>query len=521
MTAPAISCIDITLRYGQFTAFDDVSVDFERGMIHALVGQNGAGKSSLARVISGVVAASEGTVAIDGGNVPAGDVIAARKRGVAIVHQNMALPPTMSVAEALEYGMSTRRRPFYRKRRLDQEWQAYVDEMGIDVDVRQQIQNLPIETLQGIEIARALSGDARILILDEPTAVLPPTGISRLFQQVRKLKDQGVTVIIVLHKVREVLEIADTITVLRRGRLILETVPAETVTIDDFTQAIIGSGAGERTESVEMREEIAALDVADRPAVAPAEPVDVDRILTLEGVSTRSRHRRQDLDEFTAALHSHQIVGIAGVEGNGQVALVEALAGLADVVSGDILMDGESVNRLPQAHRRQRGLRIIPFERNTEGLSRSSPLWQNWAIPQLARPRGSGLVDRRKLRAEAKATLERWDVAFSSVDQTAGELSGGNAQKVILAREIDDEARIIVAAQPTRGLDLGAVSFVWRALREARDRGSLVVLISSDLDELAEMSDRILVMTAGRNALDVRPPYDFADIGAAMTGATA
>ncbi|MCS5734364.1 ABC transporter ATP-binding protein [Herbiconiux daphne] len=529
MADNAITCTGVTVRFGDFVALDDVSVAFERGRIHALVGQNGAGKTTLARAIAGLEAVSEGSISSNGEIIPNGDVIASRERGIEMVHQSFALPPSMTVAEALEYGSTVKGGRSFTRRGLNARWQKYLDASRVSVRAGEKLRNLPVETMQSIEIARALAGDARILILDEPTAVLPPESVGRLFEQIRRLKAAGVTVIIVLHKVREVLEIAETVTVLRRGKLILETVEASGVSVADFTEAIIGgsdaaaAGVAPGTSPV-ASDDLAAigLDLGTHAATEFVDTATGESLVRLVGVTSASSSGGPGLHGVDLELFGGQIVGVAGVEGNGQVALAETIAGLSEVRDGQVELIGESATRLDPLRRRGLGLRIIPFDRNTEGLSRSSPLWQNWAIPLLVGARRRrGYVRTGVLRKEAESAFQEWDVRFTSVNQNASELSGGNAQKVILARELDADARVIIAAQPTRGLDLGAVEFVWRALRRARDSGAAVLLISSDLDELMEICDRIIVVYAGGIALDTARPFHIAEIGSAMTGVSA
>jgi simple sugar transport system ATP-binding protein len=242
-------------------------------------------------------------------------------------------------------------------------------------------------------------------------------------------------------------------------------------------------------------------------------------MLELRNVATRGDEEGPALRDVSLIIRPGEIVGVAGVEGNGQRTLVRAIAGLVDATHGDIKLDGVPVTGVALGDRRSRGLRIIPFERNTEGLSLSSALWENWSARQLLRSPLFRFINPRRIQRDSDAALKAWDVRYASTAQKAGSLSGGNAQKVILAREIDDEARLILAAQPTRGLDIGATAFVWRALRAARDRGCAVLLVSSDLDELFDISDRIVVMLSGGVAGEFSPPYDIARVGATMTEA--
>ena len=514
-----LECTDITVRFGSTLALDAASVSFAAGKIHAIVGQNGAGKTTLARVIAGLVLPAAGHVSLDGSPLPLGSVVESRSRGVQMVHQSFALPPSLTVAEALDFGGGRRRANLFSRRRLDAYWQQYLTDLGIEADVTRRIRDLPVETRQSIEIARALTTDASVLILDEPTAVLRPAATEALFERVRALRDRGVTVLMVLHKVREVLAVADTVTVLRNGRMVLHKDPIDGVTGEELAEAIVGTSLNLPSEDLlaAVGGELEVASDAGPEVDAPPANASGTPLLELKGVSTKSDQFGVGLSETTFTLMSGELVGLAGVEGNGQLSLVRTIAGLAAPTTGTLTLNGTDVTRASVRSRRRAGLRVIPFDRSNEGLSASSTLWENWALPRLiSRDAGTG-VDSRSLKEQAVVALDAWGVKYSSVDQLARELSGGNAQKVILAREMDEGARVVVAAQPTRGLDLGAVEFVWTALRTTRNDGSSVLLISSDLDELQELCDRILVIVSGSIVLDVRRPFDLAQIGAALT----
>lgn len=516
---PALECTDIGVRFGSTVALDAATVSFAPGRIHAIVGQNGAGKTTLARVIAGLVLPASGHVRMNGDDLPLGDVIQARRRGIQMVHQSFALPPSLTVAEALDFGGGRRRANLFSRRGLTHYWQQYLADLGIDADVTRRIRDLPVETRQAIEIARALTTDASILILDEPTAVLRPAAAEALFDRVRALRDRGVTVLMVLHKVREVLSVADSVTVLRNGRIVLQDDHMRDVTAEDLAQAIVGTSVALPNEDLlaAVGGEVEPTFEGDGPPGPPAPMALGAPLLELREVSTKSDQFGVGLNEASFTLMAHELVGVAGVEGNGQLSLVRTITGLAVPTHGDIFLDGSDVTQANVRARRGRGLRVIPFDRSNEGLSASSTLWENWALPRLISGDGGPGVDSKTLREQAIAALDAWGVKYSSVDQLARELSGGNAQKVILARELDEGAKVVVAAQPTRGLDLGAVESVWNALRKARDDGSSVLLISSDLDELQEVCDRILVIVSGAIVLDVRRPFDLAQIGAALT----
>ncbi len=515
----ALACRDITVHYGDVAALAGVSVAFEPGLIHAVVGQNGAGKTTFARVAAGLVRPIAGSLRIGGREVPTGNVNLARAAGVELVHQSFALPPSFTVAEAMEFG-ATGDGAVYSRSRLEARWGRHLESLGVKVRLRDRIRDLPVELQQGVEIARALVTAARVLILDEPTAVLSPAGIDTLFTRLKGLKAAGVTVILILHKIREVLSIADTVTVLRGGRLVEGPIATGATDARRLAHSIVGSEEEKALTGADEAALVGASEVA--PAKSAAAPAGApSAILELRNVATRPDPEGPPLAEVSLLVGRGEIVGIAGVEGNGQRTLVRALSGLADLQSGDIVIAGVDVTRTPLRDRRAAGLRVIPFERNSEGLSLSSALWENWSARKLLFNRLLSPISPSRLRRECAETLDRWDVRYATTTQPAGSLSGGNAQKLILAREVDPAASLIIAAQPTRGLDVGATAFVWRSLREARGRGCGILLISSDLDELFDISDRLLVMLSGRIVGEFQPPYRLGEVGAAMTGARA
>ena len=515
---PALECRDVTVRFGDVTALADVSVSFAPGRIHAVVGQNGAGKTTFARVAAGLVQPTSGAVEVMGREIRTGHVGDSRAAGVELVHQSFALPPSFTVAETMEFG-ATGKGGLYSRKGLASKWASHLAGLDVQVDLGRRIRDLPIETQQGIEIARALVTDAKVLILDEPTAVLSPAGIETLFLRVRRLKERGVTVILILHKIREVLGIADTVTVLRGGRKVEGPLAIKDVSAEKLASLIIGEAATRSLDAHDRKAlvgsgapqgEVAATATKARPAV-----------LRMHGVSTRPDGEGIALEHVDLEIRPGEIVGIAGVEGNGQKTLVRAISALADLSQGSISLVGEDVTNKPLAARRGAGLRIIPFERNVEGLSLTSSLWENWSARQLLQGGLLRLIRPSAIRQDCDRSLKDWSVHYHNPGQRAGSLSGGNAQKVILAREVDRDAKLIIAAQPTRGLDIGATAFVWTSLRAAREAGAAILLISSDLDELFDISDRVLVMLSGHINGEFSAPYDIQSVGAAMTGAAA
>jgi len=513
----ALEAGNISVQYGDVAALTDVSVAFTPKQIHAVVGQNGAGKTTFARVVAGIVKPLAGRLAILGREIATGKVNEARAAGVELVHQSFALPPSFTVAEAMEFG-AERGRPYFTRGGLEARWRSHLEQLGVRVALRHRIRDLPVEAQQGVEIARALVADAKVLILDEPTAVLSPLGIGTLFERLRSLKASGVTIILILHKIREVMAVADTVTVLRGGRLIEGPTAVGETNARRLAAQIVGSEA-ERELAPSDEAALVGAAIAGAQASAAAVASAKTPVLAMAGVVTNADSEGPGLDHVDLAIAAGEIIGVAGVEGNGQRTLVRALSDLVEVRSGRIRLEGDDVTRTPLRERRARGLRVIPFERNSEGLSLSSALWENWAARQLLLGPMLKLINPARYRALCAQSLKRWDVHYATTTQRAGSLSGGNAQKLILAREIDAEASLIIAAQPTRGLDVGATAFVWRSLREARARGCAILIISSDLDELFDISDRLVVLLSGRLVGEFRPPYRLNEIGAAMTGA--
>jgi general nucleoside transport system ATP-binding protein len=499
---PHLLVADLDVSFGAVRALDGAGVELDAGRVHAIVGQNGAGKTTLARVVAGMVTPDRGSVEIDREPLVLGSVPDAVRAGVAMVHQHFTLPPSFTVAEALELSRPARRvlRP-YARRNLEARWSTYLASLGVEVDVGARVSSLPIERRQWLEIARCLASDATLLLLDEPTALLSPSGCSTLFERVRELAARGVTVVIVLHKLGEVRAVADTVTVMRDGRVVLAAEPLAGIDDDRIRAAMLGD--------VDVR-------VPTRSATLLRHD-DAPR-LEVTGLHAEALGLEPPLVDLTLAVAPGEIVGVAGVEGNGQRALAHVIAGLHRAALGTLRIGGEDVTGRSPGERRRCGLRVIPFDRNAEALSLTSALWENHALARVADARWSGLVAPRGLRARADAALRDWAVRYDDVTQAAGELSGGNAQRLVLAGELDDEVTLAVVAHPTRGLDFSATSAVRSVLLDLRGRGVGVLLISSDLDELFELSDRLLVLRGGRLAGQFTAPYTRARIGQSMVG---
>ena len=503
-----LRCEDIAVAYGDVQALHPTSLSFKAGKIHVLVGQNGAGKTSLARVFAGIIQPGGGRFWIRGEEVREASVQLVRALGLEIVHQRFTLPPNFTVAEALEL-VSARKYAgaFYSHRQLAASWRRELELADLSVSPDSLVRDLPIETIQSLEIVRALAGQAQFLILDEPTALLSPGGVRRLFTRLRQLRDAGVTLLLILHKLREVMEIADTIAVLRAGHLALPPSDIGDVSEQQLSGLIIGEGAAVEGHAGERG------NVEGRPSRAIN--------LAFEAVSTRHSETEPALADLSLAVVAGEILGIAGVEGNGQRSLTDVMTGLTPAQSGAVKLLGQDVTKLKHHQRRSIGLRVVPFDRVAEGASLGLPLWENVTIWKAEQYRRSRFAPLRisAMRAAADKALKLFDVQYDSLDQLAGSLSGGNMQRLILARELADEPRAVIAAQPTRGLDFRATQYVWSVLRHLRRAGASIILVSSDLDELFNLSDRIKVMRGGRLVAEYAPPFDTQIIGDSMIGA--
>jgi simple sugar transport system ATP-binding protein len=495
--APALRCRAVTVRFGDFTAVRDVSASWEAGTINVVVGQNGAGKSTLARVLGGMTTPDAGEVAVAGAVLRSGRVSDARRHGVELVHQHFALPADFTVAQALEL-FASGASPVFSRSGLRERAAEALAATGGSADPDALVGTLPVETVQSLEISRALASRPRVLILDEPTAVLPPPHVEALFRRLRGLAASGICVLLVLHKLAEVFEVADTVAALRDGELVLPPTPAGEIDRRTLAGLIIGNRPPAAQEA---------------PAPVPA---DAPAVLSVRGLAAATAGHDARLCPTSFSVAAGEVVGVAGVEGNGQRSLVEALVGIAPAAAGRVELAGVDVTGRDVRSRRAAGMRTIPFDRNTEGVSPTSALWENHAA--LAAPGEGWWLSRRVLRERCREALQRWNVSFRSEQQPAGDLSGGNVQKTILARELSGEPVFVVAAHPTRGLDLGATAFVRTALTEAAAEGTGVLLVSADLDELFDLSHRLLVMYGGEVVAQFRRPFDRAEVGWAMTG---
>ncbi len=490
----------ITKRFGSLVANDHIDLTVDPGQIHALLGENGAGKSTLMNVLYGLLQPDEGEILLDGKPQQFTSPADAIRAGIGMVHQHFMLVPVFTVAENVTLGMEeTRPLGLLDRRRMRRDVRDLSEQYGLQVDPDAMVEDLPVGVQQRVEILKALRRQASVLILDEPTAVLTPGETEELFRIMRDLRAGGRSIVFISHKLKEVQAIADTITVIRRGAVVGECPP--TASDAELASLMVG-------RSVQLR-------VSKSPAKPGAALLDV-RDLTIVG-----EHGQPAVNGVSFQVRAGEILGMAGVQGNGQTELCEALLGVLPAAGGSIHLDGRDVTRAGPQHRLRAGLGYIPEDRQEDGLVSSFTVADNLILDVYDQPPyASGIaMDLGTISATAADRVARFDIRTTSTATPVGTLSGGNQQKVILAREIGRDCRVLVASQPTRGLDVGSIEFVHRRIIEQRDQGLAVLLISSELDEIYALSDRIAVMYEGR-ITGFRPPdVPAEELGMLMAGA--
>jgi simple sugar transport system ATP-binding protein len=499
---PVLELRGITKRFPGVVADDHIDFDLLDGEVHALLGENGAGKSTLMNIVYGLYHPDEGEIRVNGEPVRIHSPKDAIERGIGMVHQHFMLIPVMTVAEnivlgqeptkggdLLDYGAA-------RKRVADLSRQ-----FGFAIAPDAKVEKIGVGQQQRVEILKALYREADILILDEPTAVLTPQEAKELFEILRTLTREGMSIIFISHKLNEVLEIADRITVLRRGKKV-DTVPRQGATEEGLARMMVG------------REVL--LRVEKAPAT-PGEP-----LLTVEDLHVLSDLDLGAVNGISFDVKRGEIVGLAGVDGNGQSELVEALSGLRKVEAGSVRLEGRDVTGASAHTVLDSGLGHIPEDRQRRGLVLNFSLAENLALHDYDSEPNSrlGWLFPRRLVQRARGILRQFDVRGGGPQTLASALSGGNQQKVVVGREIARDPRVLLAAQPTRGLDVGAIEFVHRRLIEARDAGTAVLLVSLELDEILSLSDRIIVIYEGKVAGEYPPDVSEETLGLAMTGGT-
>jgi general nucleoside transport system ATP-binding protein len=483
----------IAKRFPGVLAVDDVRLELRAGEIHALIGENGAGKSTLMRVLYGLYPPDAGRIVVRGDPVRIPSPRAAIARGIGMVHQHFVLVDRFTVAENVMLGAEAGwlLDPDGADRRI----RELAGEYGFSVDPERVVASLSVGEEQRVEIVKALYRGVELLILDEPTAVLTPAETRELFANLRRLRDDGKTVVFISHKLDEVLTIADRITVLRRGRVVGDTTPRETSKAG-LAELMVGRPV--------------LFDLQRPPARAG------DEVLRLRGLEVPGRLHHIDLD-----VRAGEIVGVAGVEGNGQRELAECCIGLLTPAGGSVSVEGVDLTGRGVREHRRRGVSFVPEDRHERGLVLEMPLWENALLGRQRERTYStrfGTLVIRRIKDLCLRLVRRFDIRARGVSVPASTLSGGNQQKLILARELESEPRVLVAHQPTRGLDVGAIEFVWRRILDERAAGRAVLLISAELEEVLELSDRIVTLYDGRLTGEYGRGAAAQDVGVGMAG---
>ena len=490
---PLVSLEGITKRFPGIVANENVDLELRAGEIHALVGENGAGKSTLMRVLYGLYPPDEGRISMRGSEVKINSPRRAIALGIGMVHQHFVLVDRFTVTENILLGAEGGVLVDYGS--AEEKVAALGRSYGFAMDPHAVVEDLSVGQQQRVEIIKALYRGIEVLILDEPTAVLTPAETEELFHNLKRLREDGKSIIFISHKLDEVLEIADRITVLRRGRVVGETTPAQT-----------------------SKQKLAEMMVGRPVLFRLAKPeVDVgDPVLDVQGLHVDGFVKGLDLQ-----VRAGEVVGVAGVEGNGQRELAEALIGLRTPTSGRISIGGRDVAGWSVREIREHGVAYVPEDRHGRGLVLDMTLWENSLLGRHDRKEygsGFGALAIKKIKAVTARLMRDFDVRARNVGVEASTLSGGNQQKLILARELEDDPMLLIAHQPTRGLDVGAIEFVWTQILEQKGAGRAVLLISAELDEIYELSDRIVTLYEGRISGEYGPDAPPEEIGIGMTG---
>jgi len=488
----------ITKKFGALTANDSIDLKVARGEIHAILGENGAGKSTLMNIVYGLVKADSGKIFVEDKEVIINEPADALQYGIGMVHQHFMLIPVFTVAENIALGREQSKGGFLSLDEVKSKIKALAEEFKFDIDPDALIEDLPVGVQQRVEIIKALISDAKVLILDEPTAVLTPQETDELLNIMRTLKDKGTSIIFITHKLREVQEVADKITIIRLGKVI-NTVAANT-----------------------SQEELASMMVGRQVDLAPnkSELKPGKVILDINKLSVANSLGRKIIDSLSLQVRAGEILAIAGVQGNGQSELARAIVNLEDHVSGSIKLDEKEILGVTVQDSLRAGIAYIPESRELDGLISSFSIMENLILDvhDLSPVAKNGRLNTDYINENSSKLVKEFDIRTQSIFDTASSLSGGNKQKVVLARELSREVKLVVASQPTRGLDVGSIEFVYEKLLAERSANRAILLISSELDEVLELADRIAVIHKGEIVGEVGPDVSREKLGLMMAG---
>jgi len=477
--SPILELTGISKRFGDFYANKDVNFDLRAGEVHCLCGENGAGKSTLMNMLYGLLAPTEGQISMDGRPVEIHGPRHAIDLGIGMVHQHFMLIPVFTVAENIVLADEPTVGGKLDIKAAEARVRELSDKYGLSVDPAARVQDITVGQQQRAEILKALYRKARILILDEPTAVLTPQEIDELMQVIRQLRSEGMSIIMITHKLKEVLSIADRISVLRRGEMV-GTVPVEGQTDATIAQMMVGRPVLLKVEKSEA--------IPERP------------VLQMRGLCVKDDRLLDAVRNVSFEVHAGEIVALAGIDGNGQEELVDAIAGLRKIEGGQIVLDGEDITGLSPHEVSEAGLGHIPQDRHRRGMIldfdlRENAILHDWDKPDIVH---HGIIDQNATAERAQMLIDMYDVrSGGGIKGSAGSLSGGNQQKLVIAREIQRDPKLLIAAQPTRGVDIGAIEFIHKRLVEERDAGTAVLLVSLEMQEVLSLADRIVVIFEG------------------------
>lgn len=477
----AIELNGLTKRFGQFTANDSISFRIEEGEIHAIAGENGAGKTTLMNMIYGLYTPTSGEIRIHGKAVKFSGSKDSIAQGIGMVHQHFMLVPKMTVAENIIAGQETGTRLWLDRKKAENQIRELSEQYGLKIDPTIKVSELSVTMQQRVEILKILYRKANILIFDEPTAVLTPQEIDEFCEILLRLKKQGKTILFISHKLKEVMKVADHVTVIRLGKLI-GTVKTSKTTPEELTRMMVGRdvslGGGTRTKQNHKKE-----------------------ILKMEQVSYSDSKKVLKVNDLSLSVHSGEILGIAGVDGNGQEELVELICGLKTPDKGTIEIDGKSIKKHTIGEIQDMGLGYIPEDRHKDGLVLDFSVGENIILGQHKKEEFAKhgiILKKRKIQEVAEQLRQEYDIRCGGTESAASTLSGGNQQKIVISRTIYKNPKMILAVQPTRGLDIGAIEYIHQILVEQRNQGKAVLLLSLELDEIMSLSDRIAVIHKGK-----------------------
>jgi ABC-type uncharacterized transport systems, ATPase components len=510
----AIRMQGIDKTFGSVRANRGASLEVRPGEIHALVGENGAGKSTLMKILGGLQPPDAGTMEVNGTNVTGWNTNDAIRAGIGVVHQHFMLVPTLTVAENIVLGMEPVKGGRFDYSKAVDEVRKLSTDTGLAVSPDRKVADLSVGEAQRVEILKVLFRGARILVLDEPTAVLSPPEVRELWTVLRGLRDQAGTIVLITHRLDEVIDISDTITVMRAGQTVgrlktSETTPAE------IAKAMVG-----RDVALTSREDAGILTTPAHGSVRGDIPSEKETgAINVTDLCVLGSRKTREVDGVSFSIRAGEILGIAGVEGNGQTELVEALAGLRHIESGSIRINGKDVTFNNVGQRRGAGLSHIPEDRHRRGLILDYSVADNLVLGLQTDFAEKGLLDTHRIDANARTQIQRFDIRPPVADLPARNLSGGNQQKVVIAREMGRDFTVLLASQPTRGVDVGAIEFIHSRLREARAEGKAILLVSAELNEVLALADRVAVMYRGKFATVV-PAAEASEesLGEYMTG---